>query len=328
MSIGCILTDISTIYKNYEHCDNIFYFLTKKIYLENLTSISKLFLFLISIILITGISFVPALKSQASVQQTQAQPNNSSISEIVKQIADKVATANPGTNATFVEQILTELARQSALASTPDKQIEEIQQISSQVSTYPYGVVSQSLAGFANQLAADSTILLPTVEKIIQEKARGKSIPQSIVNIAIQQATGGGKNVNDQITLAAQIIAKQFPGIPVQAIESIIIQMALEISKAQGKAITGQTIFEVANQIKHNPTGVLTQAIIQLAKQDTHDNGKTGQTVNVIKKVVKASKEGGDKAVNGEQQQSNNKPTNPISSLVTPLAQPQDRLER
>ena len=73
--------------------------------------------------------------------------------------------------------------------------------------------------------------------------------------------------------------------------------MALEISRSQGKAITGQTIFEVASQIKQNPNGVLTQAIIQLAKQDTHDNGKTGQTVNIIKKTVqvteKREKDGG-----------------------------------
>ncbi|MDW0282629.1 MAG: hypothetical protein QN720_09010, partial [Nitrososphaeraceae archaeon] len=83
--------------------------------------------------------------------------------------------------------------------------------------------------------------------------------------------------MDDEIALAAQIIAKQSPGIPLRNIESIIIQTSLEISKAQGKAITGQTIFEVASQIKQNPNGVLTQAIIQLAKQDIHDNGKTDQ---------------------------------------------------
>jgi hypothetical protein len=54
--------------------------------------------------------------------------------------------------------------------------------------------------------------------------------------------------------------------------------MALQTSKAQGKAVTGQTIFEVANQIIRNPNDVLTQAIIQLAKQDTHDGGKTSET--------------------------------------------------
>ena len=77
----------------------------------------------------------------------------------------------------------------------------------------------------------------------------------------------------------------------VRNFESIIIQMALEISKVQGKAITGQTIFEVASQIKQNPNGVLTQAIIQLAKQDIHDNGKTDQTSNLIHKTVSEVRE-------------------------------------
>jgi hypothetical protein len=67
--------------------------------------------------------------------------------------------------------------------------------------------------------------------------------------------------------------------------------MALEISKAQGKAITGQTIFEVASQIKQNPNGVLTQAIIRLAKQDIHDNGKTDQTSNLIHKTLSEVRE-------------------------------------
>jgi hypothetical protein len=138
-----------------------------------------------------------------------------------------------------------------------------LQDIYSQVLTYPYGIESQSLATFASLLSSDSSLLLSIVQRIIQEQASGSSPSKSIVNIAVQDASGGGKNLNDEIALAAQIIAKQAPGIPVRNIESIIIQMALEMSKAQGKAITGQTIFEVVNQIKQNPNGVLTQAIIQ-----------------------------------------------------------------
>ena len=75
--------------------------------------------------------------------------------------------------------------------------------------TYPYGIESQSLARFASLLSSDSSILLPIVQKVIQEQAGGKSAPQSIVDIAVQDASGGGKNVNDKIALAAQIIAKQ-----------------------------------------------------------------------------------------------------------------------
>jgi hypothetical protein len=246
---------------------------------------SNLYFIIISIVLITSITSVPAIQSQSPIQ-TQTQLGTTVASQIVKEIAEKVATANPGTNAALVEQILTELTRQSVQVSNQGNVLEEIY---SQVSTYPYGIVSQSLARFARVLSTDNSILLPTVQKIIQEITTGKSIPQSIVNIAVQDASGGGKNVNDEIALAAQIIAKQSPGIPVLNIESIIIQMALEISKAQGKAITGQTIFEVASQIKQNPNGVLTQAIIQLAKQDTHDGGKTGQTATVVQKIVKVS---------------------------------------
>ena len=143
-----------------------------------------------------------------------------------------------------------------------------------------------------------------------------------MLNLSLQRfrSTEGDMNKDkygDEIALAAQIIAKQSPGISIQNIESIIIQMALEISKSQGKAITGQTIFEVANQIKQNPNGILTQAIIQLVKQDTHDGGKTGQTVKVIQKVVQAGKEGEERAIYQNQQHSNNKP-----NLVSPIPVP------
>jgi hypothetical protein len=242
--------------------------------------------------LITGTT-IPNISSQP------LQSSTDDISQIVKQISERVTSANPGTTAVFVEQILTELARQSSQVSS---QGNVLQDIYSQVLTYPYGIESQSLARFASLLSSDSGILLSIVQKIIQEQASGSSPSQSIVNIAVQDATGGGKNVNDEIALAAQIIAKQVPNIPVRNIESIIIQMALEISRAQGKAITGQTIFEIASQIKQNPSGVLTQAILQLAKQDTHDNGKTGETVKVIRKSFQVTdrtekSKGSDKAL-------------------------------
>jgi hypothetical protein len=162
-----------------------------------------------------------------------------------------------------------------------------------------------SSSTFANKTSSDSTTLIPTIQKTIQaKKSSGKDVTQSVVDTAVQEASGGGKNVNDLIRQAAQIVSKQAPGVPLQNIESIIIQMALQTSKAQGKAITGQTIFEVANQIIRNPNGILTQAIIQLAKQDTHDGGKTGQTVNVIRRVV--SNDGGDS--NGDRNGGDNEP--------------------
>jgi hypothetical protein len=251
--------------------------------LSNNISIPRLLFIFITAVLITSIFSIPATKSQP------LQSSATDVSQIVNQIADRVAAANAGIEVIFVEQILTELARQSSQVSSQGNTLEEIH---SQVLTYPYGVESQSLARFASLLANDSRVLLSIVQKILQEQASGKNTSQSIVNIAVQDAAGGGSNVNDEIALAAQIIAKQAPGIPIRNIESIIIQMDLEISRAQGKAITGQTIFEIANQIKQNPNGVLTQAILQLAKQDADDNGKTGQTVKIIKKAFQVTENG------------------------------------
>jgi hypothetical protein len=68
-------------------------------------------------------------------------------------------------------------------------------------------------------------------------------------------------HVNDLIRQAAQIISRQAPGVSLEKIES------------KGKAIGGQALFGIANQIAQNPNGIFTQAIIQLVKQDTNDGG-------------------------------------------------------
>jgi hypothetical protein len=253
---------------------------------------------LLVIVLLSGISFVPAIYVGATVQlqqeqQSQAQqpqsqqqpqqqqPNQIGVSQIIKQIAQKVAAANPGTNAASVGQVLTELVKQNAQATSEANAIEEVRQISSQVSTYPFGTVSQSLATFASQSASDSTTLIPTIQKTIQErKSTGKSASQSVVDTAVQEAVGGGKNVNDLIRQAAQIVAKQAPGVPLEKIESIIIQIALQFSQSKGKAITGQAIFGIANQIVQNPNGIFTQAITQLVKQDTNDGGEVHDNIH------------------------------------------------
>jgi hypothetical protein len=62
--------------------------------------------------------------------------------------------------------------------------------------------------------------------------------------------------------------------------------------QAQGKAITGQYIFQIANQIIQNPNGVLAQAILELIRQD--DGGKTSHTTTIIKNVIKIRSGGGD----------------------------------
>jgi hypothetical protein len=115
------------------------------------SSISIQSFIFISLVLLTSITSVPAIQSQFPIQ-TQTQPSTTVASQIVKEIAEKVATANPGPYATFVEQILTELTRQSGQVSNQGNVLDEIY---SQVSAYPYGIVSQSLARFARALSTD-----------------------------------------------------------------------------------------------------------------------------------------------------------------------------
>jgi hypothetical protein len=87
---------------------------------------------LLLITLLSGISFVPAIYVGATIQlqqpqpqqQTQQQPNQIGVSQIIKQIAEKVAAANPGTNAASVEQVLTELVKQNAQATSEANAIE------------------------------------------------------------------------------------------------------------------------------------------------------------------------------------------------------------
>jgi hypothetical protein len=199
-----------------------------------------------------------------------------------------VVTANPGTSATHVQQILVQLAKQIAQTASKEQAIQEIRQISSQVTTYPFGTLSLSLAQFAKQVASGSISVIQVAQQIIQEKSStGKDVSGSVVTKAVQTATGAASNnINQVIRQAAQTLANA-AGVPVEYVEAVIIQIALQISQAQGKAISEQTIFEIANQVAKYPNGTLAQAIIQLVKQYMVDNGKTGQTVQIINNVIK-----------------------------------------
>ncbi|HKG31777.1 MAG TPA: hypothetical protein VKA91_10940, partial [Nitrososphaeraceae archaeon] len=136
---------------------------------------------------------------------------------------------------------------------------------------------------------------MQVTQQIIQEKSStGKDVSGSVVTKAVQTATGAkSNNINQVIRQAAQTLANA-AGVPVDYVEAVIIQIALQVSQAQGKAISGQTIFEIANQIAKYPNGILAQAIIQLVKQYMIDNGKTIQTVKTIVKVFERGGGGGD----------------------------------
>src|SRR5919112_1258408 len=254
-----------------------------------LNSISKLGVIVLSIILLTGISFIPVLQAGVYAQQPQPQQKNRiGISQVIRQISQQVATANPGTNATNVYQVLVQLAKQTAQTSSQAEAIKETRQISSQVATYPFGTLSLVLSHFAKQIASGNSNVVQVVQQTIQEKvsSSNNNITQSLSNTAIQQASGGSKNVNQVIRHAAQILANR-AGVPVEKVEAVIIQMALQIAQAQGKTITAQSILQLANQIAENPNGVLGQAILQLVTQD--DGGKSSHTTTIEKMWLKVS---------------------------------------
>src|ERR687896_585291 len=254
--------------------------------------ISKFPVIILSTVLLTGLALVPALQvgvnGQVQQQQQPQQQKQIGLSQVIKQIAQQVVTANPGTSATHVQQILVQLAKQTAQTASQEQAIKEIRQIASQVATYPFDTVSLSLAQFAKQVASGSSSVMQVAQQIIQEKSStGKNVSGSVVTKAVQTATGANSNnINQVIRQAAQTLANT-AGLPVEYVEAVIIQIALQISQAQGKAISGQTIFEIASQVAKYPNGVLAQAIIQLVKQYMVDNGKTGQTVNIINNVIK-----------------------------------------
>jgi hypothetical protein len=110
-------------------------------HLKSNNIIPKLAVIVLSIVLLTGISLVPALQIgvngqvQQQQQQQPQQQNQVGLSQVIKQIAQQVANANPGTNATHVQQILVQLAKQTAQTASQEQAIQEIRQISSHVTT-------------------------------------------------------------------------------------------------------------------------------------------------------------------------------------------------
>nr|MDQ3970703.1 hypothetical protein [Thermoproteota archaeon] len=229
----------------------------------------------------------PVTSTTSSESKNTAKDKEDTTIKTINQIAQRVASTNPDTNPVQVQQILVQLAKQSAQTASKEQAIEEIRQIYSQVTIYPFGTVSQSLSNFAQQLASGDNVAY-IIEQIIQQKARSKNISQSLVNIAVQLVCGGSGNVNENVRQAAQIIANQ-AGVSVEKVESILVQIALQIFKTQGNVVTAQSICQIANHIAHNPNGIIAQTILQLVKQDTDDGGKSGETIQIIKKVVKSS---------------------------------------
>jgi len=102
-------------------------------------------------------------------QQQQQQQNQVGLSQVIKQIAQQVATANQGTNAAHVQQILVQLAKQTAQTASKEQAIQEIREISSHVTTYPFGPLPQVLSHFAQQVASGNSNVVQIAQQIVQK---------------------------------------------------------------------------------------------------------------------------------------------------------------
>src|SRR5918999_5252963 len=132
----------------------------------------------------------PVTSTTSSESKNTAKDKEDTTIKTINHIAQRVASTNPNTSPVQVQQILVQLAKQTAQTASKEQAIEEIRQIYSQVTIYPFGTVSQSLSNFAQQLASGDNVEY-IIEQIIQQKARGKNISQSLVNIAVQLVCGG-----------------------------------------------------------------------------------------------------------------------------------------
>src|ERR671921_279174 len=199
-------------------------------------NISKLSVILLSIILLTGIAFVPVLQTGVYAQQPQPQQKNGiGISQVINQIAQQVATANPGINPTHVNQILVQLAKLTAdQTSNVSKAIQTIKQIDSQVKSFPKGRVSQALIQIAKQQAAGNTTLVTqAMNQAVQYIRTGVPGANALVQVAIQAAAGGAPGINQQLNQIAQQVANGTGAQQTQILQTLQ-EISLQISHTKG----------------------------------------------------------------------------------------------
>ena len=222
-------------------------------------------------LLLTGISLVPALQIGIHGQLQQQPPppppqqqNEVRLSQVIKQIAQQVSNANPGTNATLLYQILVQLAKQTAQTVDQPTAIKAIKQIESQVSSFSKGRVSQALIQIAKQQAAGN---IPLVTQVMQQGAqqmtRGVPGANALLQAAIQAATGGTPAINQQLNQIAQQVANGTGGQQDQILQTLQ-QIALKISNTEGggKDKVVYTIKNIYDRVQENNKDSIGKAMV------------------------------------------------------------------
>src|SRR5829696_6516167 len=190
--------------------------------------------------------------------------------QTITQIAQQVAAENPNTSQGEIEQTIQQIATQTSEAGGDPEQA--ILQVAQQVASSPSGPVSQSITQIAQQFASGETSSADqAITQIAQQTAQGGNIAQRITQSAIQLALGSPV-ASQQITQIAQQIAQQTGSDCPCDIEQTILQIAA------------------------NPSGPVSQSIVQIAKQTAGGGGGGGGTSSQqrINQVAQQVAQGGN----------------------------------
>jgi hypothetical protein len=232
--------------------------------------ISKYAVIVLSIVLLTGLALVPALQIGVNGQLQQQQPqqqNQVGLSQVIKQIAQQVVTANPGTTANHVQQVLVQLAKQIAQTSDQSTGIQVIKQIESQVSSFPKGRVSQAIIQIAKQQAAGNTILVTQVmQQAAQQIRTGVPGANALVQVALQAAAGGTPVINQQLNQIAQQVANGTGAQQTQILQTLQ-EISLQISNTEGgggKDKVQNTVKVIHEHVSKNRKGPTAKSLIVL----------------------------------------------------------------
>jgi hypothetical protein len=204
-----------------------------------INNVSKLAFIVLSTVLLTGLAFVPVLQIGVNgqvqhipwqqQQQQQPQQNQVSLSQVIKQIAEQVATSKPGADPTHIQKVLIQLAKETkAQTADTSKAIQTITQIQSQITSLPRGQVTQALLYIAKQETGGSVASTQLIKQVAQLIDRGVPAANALVQIAIDDLSKTIPYDEDQRllsknkTIVEKTSFKLPPGLAAKALAGIL----------------------------------------------------------------------------------------------------------
>src|SRR5215212_11117327 len=170
-------------------------------------AISVLGVFALLVILLTKISLISTLHMPASAQETVG------IGQIIKQMSQQVANSNPGTDLVHIQQLLIQLAQQTAAQTNKFKAMQTITEIQSQITSSPTGQVSQALLHIAEQQTASKMAnVIQVIKQVAQLIGRGIPGATALVQIASYIEEAETPLIKERIDKAAHKIAVETGG--------------------------------------------------------------------------------------------------------------------